>query len=154
MACIPIILTFEGGYVNHPDDPGGETKYGIAKRYHPTLDIKNLTLDEAKEIYYRDYWLASHAHKIPDLKLALIYFDTAVNCGVATAMRLLKRLPLNAFYYQGSGLWQDYLHEREIYYQHIVQANSAEAVFLHGWENRLQKLQEINITENDASKGD
>ena len=43
------VLEHEGGYVNDPDDLGGETKYGITKRFYPDVDIKNLTIDGAKE---------------------------------------------------------------------------------------------------------
>ena len=50
------IFKWEGGYVNDAKDPGGETKYGICKRSHPTVDIKNLTKDQAKVIYKREYW--------------------------------------------------------------------------------------------------
>ena len=50
------VLRHEGGYVNDPLDLGGETKYGISKRSYPHLDIKNLTLDQAKQIYFRDFW--------------------------------------------------------------------------------------------------
>lgn len=46
----------EGGYVFNPKDPGGETKFGLAKKYNPDLDIKNLTLDQAKNIYKERYW--------------------------------------------------------------------------------------------------
>ena len=46
----------EGGYSADPHDPGGETKFGISKRAYPQLDIKSLTLDQAKAIYRRDYW--------------------------------------------------------------------------------------------------
>ena len=48
------IIGVEGGYVNNPNDKGGETKYGISKRAYPNLDIKNLTLKKAEEIYYND----------------------------------------------------------------------------------------------------
>ena len=48
---IPRVITNEGGYVNDPDDPGGETKYGISKRSYPALDIKNLTVEQATAIY-------------------------------------------------------------------------------------------------------
>ena len=41
---IEVVLEHEGGYVNDPDDAGGETKYGIAKRWYPSVDIKNLFL--------------------------------------------------------------------------------------------------------------
>lgn len=50
------VVGHEGRYVNNPADPGGETKYGIAKKYYPDLDIKKLTLDQAKQIYKKDFW--------------------------------------------------------------------------------------------------
>ena len=53
---IDIVLEHEGGYVNDPDDPGGETNFGIAKRSHPDVDIANLTKAGAKEIYKAEYW--------------------------------------------------------------------------------------------------
>jgi hypothetical protein len=53
---VAFVLRHEGGYVNDPRDPGGETKYGISKRAYPRLDIKGLTEADAKEIYRRDYW--------------------------------------------------------------------------------------------------
>jgi len=46
---IEVVLEHEGGYVNDPDDPGGETNFGIAKRSHPDVDIKNLTKEGAKK---------------------------------------------------------------------------------------------------------
>ena len=50
-------LDHEGGYVNDPTDPGGETNYGISKRAYPKIDIKALTKHEAVKIYYKDYWV-------------------------------------------------------------------------------------------------
>ena len=50
------VLEHEGGYVNDPKDLGGETKYGITKRFYPDVDIKNLTKEQAKTIYHTDYW--------------------------------------------------------------------------------------------------
>ena len=52
---IDFIIRHEGGYVNDPDDPGGETKYGISKRSYPNLNIHNLTLEDAYRIYFDDY---------------------------------------------------------------------------------------------------
>ena len=71
---IGITLHHEGGYVHDPKDLGGETNYGIAKRFYPDVDIKNLTEDEAKEIYKTDYLVtnkveevpANHKHKLVD----------------------------------------------------------------------------------------
>jgi hypothetical protein len=51
------IIYHEGGYANNASDLGGETKYGISKRSYPHLDIKNLTLDQARQIYYFDFWI-------------------------------------------------------------------------------------------------
>ena len=48
---IEVTLHHEGGYVHDPSDLGGETNYGIAKRFYPDVDIKNLTKEGAKEIY-------------------------------------------------------------------------------------------------------
>ena len=50
------VIGHEGGYVFDPDDAGGETIYGISKRAYPHLDIKELTLDDARKIYFEDYW--------------------------------------------------------------------------------------------------
>ena len=75
-----IVVGIEGGYVNDPKDPGGETKYGISKRQYPNIDIKNLSLQQARDIYQRDYW---NTHGLDSLEYgkALLVFDTAVNGG-------------------------------------------------------------------------
>ncbi len=52
---VNLVLNHEGGYVNNPSDPGGETNFGIAKRWHPDLDIRNLTKDQASVIYQQQY---------------------------------------------------------------------------------------------------
>lgn len=77
------------GYVNDPDDPGGETKYGIAKRYWPMLDIKNLTYDQARQLYYSEYWERYRCELIPD-HLRGIYFDMCVIPGPRQAAKLLQ----------------------------------------------------------------
>lgn len=53
---IPTILRNEGGYVNNPTDPGGETNFGISKRSFPDVDIKNLTQEKAVAIYRSSFW--------------------------------------------------------------------------------------------------
>lgn len=87
---VEIVLSHEGGYVNHPQDPGGETKYGISKRAYPNLDIKNLTRDQAKAIYKRDYWDRMRCDQFaPGVSLSL--FDFGVNAGIRTASIALQR---------------------------------------------------------------
>ena len=87
---LDLVLEHEGGYVNHPEDPGGETNYGISKRAYPDLDIANLTKDQAGEIYYQDYWCPIQGDSLPD-PVALMTFDAAVNLGIRRASRMLQR---------------------------------------------------------------
>jgi lysozyme family protein len=84
------ILGIEGGYVNDPEDPGGETKYGISKRHYPNLDIKNLTRDQALALYLRDFWLPN---KLDDQPFGVAYqmMDFAVNSGSPNATRAIQR---------------------------------------------------------------
>jgi lysozyme family protein len=85
------LLKHEGGYVNDKADPGGETNFGISKRSYPNLDIKNLTLDKAKEIYYRDFWLKGKYEQIEDENIAIKLFDLSVNMGINQANKLIQR---------------------------------------------------------------
>lgn len=81
------LIGHEGGYTTGKGDPGGETKFGISKRSYPHVDIKTLTLEEAKAIYLRDFWNPiGQAH--PAIKFQA--FDFAVNSGIQTAIRKLQ----------------------------------------------------------------
>ena len=84
------VLEKEGGYVNDPTDLGGETNYGITKRFYPDIDIKNLTKEQAKEIYKRDYWDKNRVDELPE-QLRHIFFDMCVNQGRGTAVKVLQR---------------------------------------------------------------
>ena len=85
------IITIEAGYVDDPDDRGGETKFGISKSSYPHLDIKNLTLTQAKEIYYLDFWNTRKANldQLP-FDIALELFDTGVNMGLTRSLMILQ----------------------------------------------------------------
>jgi lysozyme family protein len=87
-AAIGTVLKHEGGYVNHPSDPGGETNFGISKRQYPDLDIKKLTQAQAAAIYKRDYW--GRFGEIYDQDLATKVFDLSVLCGTRTTIRMLQ----------------------------------------------------------------
>ena len=96
------LISHECGFSDDPKDPGnwtggrvnmGElrgTKYGIAANTYGDLDIEHLTLDEAKAIYHRDWWLKAGADQ---LDAAIVYqlWDFAVNAGMGTAVRALQR---------------------------------------------------------------
>ena len=75
------ILLYEGGYVNNPNDYGGETNFGISKRQYPNLDIKALDRETAIGIYYRDYWCKFLGDKIDSQAVAEELMDSAVNMG-------------------------------------------------------------------------
>ena len=96
------VLEHEGGYVNDPKDLGGETKYGITKRFYPDVDIKNLTIEQAKEIYKKDYWDKNRVESLPQ-NLWHIYFDMCVNMGKRTAVKVLQRAAVN----KGKGIEVD-----------------------------------------------
>lgn len=84
------LIGHEGGYVNDPRDPGGETKFGISKRAYPGEDIAGMTLARARELYRRDYWGPAGCDAVPGpVKFHL--FDMAVNGGVRAAIRALQR---------------------------------------------------------------
>ena len=84
------LISHEGGYVSDPRDPGGETKFGISKRAYPNVDIKALTLEQAKAIYKSDYWDRSQCDSLPPV-VAFQVFDTAVNSGIGQSIRFLQR---------------------------------------------------------------
>lgn len=84
------LIGHEGGFVNHPRDPGGKTKYGISNRSYPGEDIEGMTLERAKEIYRRDYWSQAGCEMVPDgAKFSL--FDMAVNSGAKAAIKCVQR---------------------------------------------------------------
>lgn len=84
------LLGNEGGYVNDPNDPGGETNWGISKRSYPNVDIKALTREGAKRIYRTDFWDRASMDGY-DPAIAFQVFDIAVNSGIETAVRMLQR---------------------------------------------------------------
>lgn len=84
-------LQHEGGYVNDPADPGGETIYGISRRAHPEPWAGGRpTKATAALIYRRDYWDACRCDELP-APVAVVVFDTAVNCGCRRAVQFLQR---------------------------------------------------------------
>lgn len=84
------LLRDEGGYVDNPADPGGETKFGITRRDYPNLDIAALTRAEAAAIYYRDWWQRYHYNELPG-PIGAKVLDLAVNIGPDHAVRCVQR---------------------------------------------------------------
>lgn len=87
------LLGHEGEFSDHPDDPGGKTRYGIteavARRVGYRGDMRELPLDLAKRIYKAEYWDAVRADEMPPA-VRYVLFDAAVNSGVGQAARWLQ----------------------------------------------------------------
>jgi lysozyme family protein len=88
------LLGHEGGYVNHPSDPGGETNWGVtikvARANGYTGPMRDLPVSVAKDIYRKDYWIPIRAEELPP-KLRYAAFDAAVNSGVRQSVIWLQR---------------------------------------------------------------
>ena len=91
--CLETILHNEGGYVNHPKDPGGETNLGVTKRVYEefggTKDMKELTVEDVAPIYKKGYWDKMKGDDLPG-GLDLCVFDFGVNAGPGRAAKYLQ----------------------------------------------------------------
>lgn len=124
-SCVNSVLQEEGGYVNNPADPGGETQWGISKRAFPDVDIKALTKDGAKEIYLNHYWKPLEVYGLHGL-YQKVAFECAVNQGVDRCKRLLD---------QSKGQLEWFMADRALAYI----ALPTFATFGKGWLRRLFK---------------
>lgn len=128
---VPWLWTWEGTkYENDPDDPGGATKYGIDHRSHPNVDIRNLTEDQAKQIYWDDYWQKNGCEE-KGFPLGEVYFNACVNCGSGRAMKLLSESGNDA---------SRFLDAQAAFYHRLVQARPKSVKYLKGWLNRVNSL--------------
>ena len=97
--CLPLLLAHEGGYSNHPSDPGGPTNFGITifdyrKYVNPgatAADVRAMTVEEAKRIYRARYWDAQRCDELP-AGLDYAVFDYGINSGIGRSAKVLRRL--------------------------------------------------------------
>jgi len=96
--CLKKVLGHEGGYVNHPDDPGGETNLGVTKRVYSNWtsendlvvkDMKDITVDDVSPIYKLSYWQKAKCDHLP-IGVDYVIFDMSVNHGVSRASKFLQ----------------------------------------------------------------
>lgn len=142
-----ITIALEGGAVNDPLDPGGSTKYGISQRSYPTLDIPSLTMEQAIDIYERDYWNRLRLNSFYSKRIAWKVFDIEVNTGQGDTL-LQKALGLKPDGIIGDqtiaivNLYDvEHLMDRLIElqvkrYVQIVEKSPVKLRFLGGWVNR------------------
>lgn len=152
---VKIVLDHEGGYVNDPDDPGGETRWGISKRSYPDLDIANLTEEQACAIYYRDWWRRYKYDLIEDATVAAKVLDLSVNMGPSAAHKCLQRAlhacgrrdvvidgiigPQTLAAVNAANplmLLAALRAEAAAYYRSLVQNDPKRSKYLNGWLNR------------------
>lgn len=162
--CLNEILLWEGGFSDHPKDPGGATKWGITIKtlIHKGLDINNdgtinrkdildLPKEEMKLIYFEDYWLPSGCMRLPLelLPIKLLHFDCAVNQGVGRAVRFIQKVSgakVDGIFGNKTRAHVMYRYEKNPY--KFLQKYAVErashysslaivAVFGRGWFNRL-----------------
>jgi len=152
------VIRNEGGYIFDNNDPGGETKFGISKRSYPALNIKDLTLEDAKKIYYRDFWQKGRFEEILNDLVSTQLFDLSINLGIRAAVIVLQR----ALRSVGKTVQEDGLMGPETlsaatkseprcllaaikseaagYYRQIAAKNPSQQKFLKGWLNRAYKV--------------
>jgi lysozyme family protein len=160
-AALPFVLRWEGGFVDHPNDPGGRTNKGVTQKVYdawrrrqglPQRDVKMIEHDEVLAIYEAGYWIPPRCDLL-EPQLNLVQFDTAVNMGVGRAVRFLQQA-------LGCGVDGDfgptteravascdpgdtivkYCDAREAFYRNLASTKPNLAVFLKGWLNRLNAL--------------
>ncbi|MEZ5937617.1 MAG: glycosyl hydrolase 108 family protein [Hyphomonadaceae bacterium] len=165
--CLSVVLENEGGFVDHPNDPGGATNKGVTQKTYdayrtrkglPKRTVRDLEQEELEEIYFQGYWRTAHCADLPNEALSLFVFDAAVNHGTKNAIRMLQQasgLPA----VQCDGAWgkitrakviaaasnttaliAECLAKREGFYRRLVETNPKLGVFLRGWLNRLVHL--------------
>jgi lysozyme family protein len=170
---LPFILRWEGGYVDHPDDPGGRTNKGVTQKTYdqwragqglPSRHVESIEDHEVERIYESGYWVPPRCDLL-QRQLDLVQFDTAVNMGVGRAVRLLQAAlgcgvdgafgPQTETAAAGCDLGTTviaYCDAREAYYRRLAERKPRLAVFLRGWLNRLNALRsEVGLPGFEAA---
>jgi lysozyme family protein len=156
------ILHHEGGYVNHPKDPGGETNLGVTKRVYEewggTKDMKDLLVEDVAPIYKKNYWDRVKGDDLPS-GLDLCVFDFGVNAGTGRAAKYLQTMIGTVAdggigpntlkkvdeYVEKHGLEvtiRDYQNRRQGYYESL----STFETFGRGWTRRVTETTELAIS--------
>ena len=148
------LLSSEGGLVDDAVDRGGLTKYGISKAAFPDVDIKNLTVSDAKALYYKYYWIKGRCGDLP-VYLRYMHFDACVNHGISAAVKLLQKgigtvkvdgdFGPTTFSECHKCSLADYTAQRALFYAKIVKNDPAQLKFLVGWNNRLVNVAKVKL---------
>lgn len=157
------ILKWEGGLVDHPNDPGGLTNRGITiktfRQYAHLINVAGtkqnliaLTEQQARNLYHEIYWQRIQGDKIDNQNIANALLDGHVNMGF-NGIKIMQREagvladgvvgPKTLFAINSADahtLFDGYQDAREIYYRRLAERKSKMQVFLNGWLNRVNDL--------------
>ena len=170
---LPFVMRWEGGYVDHPDDPGGRTNKGVTQKTYDdwrarqglaSRHVRSIEDAEVETIYATGYWVPPRCD-ILQRQLDLVQFDTAVNMGPGRAVRLLQAAldcdvdgafgPQTERAAAGCDLGDTiiaYCDGREAYYRRLAERRPRLSVFLKGWLNRLNALRsEVGLPGFEAA---
>lgn len=156
--CVDRLIIIEGnGKVSKlKNDRGGLTKWGISQRSYPHLDIRNLTRDDAVQIYHRDFWTPIRGDKFDSIAVADTVFVYGVHSGPGTAAERLQETlnglgkPLSVDGRIGPAtiaaansvpplaLVEAFKRNIQARYDQIVAADPTQEEFANGWRNRLK----------------
>ena len=157
--CINVILINEGGYSNHPSDPGGATNMGVTQNVYNNYrtksglgiqSVKLISDDEVYEIYFSLYWIPMKLEQINNKDLVLQVFDMGVNSGIRTSIKILQRLikvsddgyigpaTVMAIEKYNGNIVEDFTQRRKKFYNALTNAKPELKVFLKGWINRVE----------------
>lgn len=164
---LELTLRYEGGYVNHPNDPGGATNKGVTQKVYDQYrkekglaqkTVKKIPDDEVEDIYYDKYWLKGRCDKLPE-NLAIVHFDTSVNSGIIQSSKFVQRavganddgmigpktLEAVKSAVQSKGemaIVKSFLDQRREFFKLIAERKPKLKVFLKGWMNRVASLED------------
>jgi lysozyme family protein len=149
LIAVALTLQHEGGYVNNPADPGGETNMGITQADMPGQDMRALTVAQAVEYYREHYWKPLYS-QITSQEVASKIFDLGVLFGVGTAVKILQQIlnltvdgsfgpvtlaAVNNVY--GGTVVSAYKAAMLRHVDEILARKSTEIIFRAGWQNRI-----------------
>lgn len=150
------------GYVNIPQDRGGETKYGVAQKANPQIRVRDLDLQGAMEVYFSKYWLGGACDKLP-YPLTIMHFDGCVNHGPGRARKFLQRaLGIPEHEVNGdigpqtlsavesmdqSDIISAISGIRADFYNAIVERDPTQRMFLNGWMTRINEVTDYTIKQ-------
>lgn len=157
------IFEVEGGYTNDENDRGGKTTWGIteeeAREFGYTGDMRNLTIDFAKNIYLKKYYLGNKLDKILNDKVALSIFDWAVNSGgkgIKKAQIVANKFGANLIIdgiignktleainsINPEAFLKEYHEMQRTFYKNLAAKDNSQEDFLKGWLNRVKIKEE------------